>query len=805
MKTENEYIDKRKEKYQYQASMTDSIQLDYFRQISTKKAIYEVGGHKYCDDFISVTFENGISKKYNDFAMSKKELRDYLYENGFIHNGKKYVRYQRSSGSARLGNCLFINEKYYKKMIKFSNMGLNFEDGEPCDDASLFAYQSLTLSTKLDDIIIMPNEILLIDDQCTSFNAMASLTQINERGKVYVETKEIEHRQDIWDGQSLLDRSVFDFHGYSDKGMLLLRNHFFKSACFNTNIQEYYAEHGIDKVTDMFGRELDAKNIKLITTPNSVKALKFSYKKQNNEKMYDYWLKKIVDFGLVKYEKPSKFGSYNRTAYQMINSLPFGRRDISEIMKEEIDYINLINNDVAVFRHRLSISQPKTNYSFVMNMITVNDDIKNTKIYKDARRKVVDSHKKKLLLGKIRIANTDYFTMVSMPYEMLEYSAFGELNPIMNGYTMYTKYFEDGEELTGFRNPHVMSSNVAYIKNEYHEVFNKYFNFTNNIVILNCWDNDITSRLQGADFDSDTVLLTSNPVILKRAKEVINHPTPVNGIQASKIQRYYKSKDFSDVDYTISTNKIGEIINLSQLFNSHYWSTSSKSKKDLYYDCASMLSSMSQVEIDKAKKLFDFSMVSAMKHIKNLSGVNANVKPNFFRYIVDKPKLCEFTEFETPMDYVYDEVKKIASAKRSKNVPISKFIKYDGRKSTYSQVERFKEVFSEASNEILRIRNCNNLEDFEKYRVISVIEEKLVEDLSSKSITAETLADILRRCESDFSEFKTLILKVITTTHAELFNKILLFSKKETEKIVESDDGEIVIFGKKYAKKRQKP
>lgn len=505
MLNNGEYVDKRKEELQYLGSMTDSIQMDYFEQIAKKKSFFRKNNHLYCKSFISVTFDNPIYEGETGNrkqVMNNKETRLYLYENGFIVEGTKFVRYQRSSGSARVGSCLFIEERYYDQMTKFSNMGLKFEEGEECDIASLFAYQSLTLSTMIDKIEINPDEILLIDDQSTSFKTMASLTELDEKGRVTVAEKEITQTQDLWDGQSLMDESLFG-EKYKDKGMLLLRNHFFKSACFNTKIQKFFHDNDVYEVEDMFGRRMDARNIKLITTPNSLKALKFSYKmkrKKNQDlQMYEYWLDKMTDFGIVKYEKPSKFGSYNRTSYQMINSLPFTREDIHELMKEEINYIDLINNNVAVFKHRLSISEPNTNYSFIMNMITINDDIQYTKLYKDARRNVVNSHKKKLLKGKIRINNSDYFTMVSMPYEMLEYAAFNRWSPVFTGKKVYSSYFKHGERLAGFRNPHVMSSNVELVKNEYHYKFDEYFNFSTNIVVVSPWDNDITNRLQGAD------------------------------------------------------------------------------------------------------------------------------------------------------------------------------------------------------------------------------------------------------------------------------------------------------------------
>ena len=104
----------------------------------------------------------------------------------------------------------------------------------------------------------------------------------------------------IWDGQSLMDKSLFG--EYEQYGMVLLRNRFFKSCCFNTNIQEFFADHGITRLDQIRGFTL-AKNIediKLITTPSSIKYLKFG-------RLRD-WLRRTDPlFGVVKHEKKTHF------------------------------------------------------------------------------------------------------------------------------------------------------------------------------------------------------------------------------------------------------------------------------------------------------------------------------------------------------------------------------------------------------------------------------------------------------------------------------------------------------------------
>lgn len=57
-----------------------------------------------------------------------------------------------------------------------------------------------------------------------------------QNGALVATTKETTIENDIWDGESLLDESLFSGN-YTDKHMLLLRNKFFKSCAFRTKLQ----------------------------------------------------------------------------------------------------------------------------------------------------------------------------------------------------------------------------------------------------------------------------------------------------------------------------------------------------------------------------------------------------------------------------------------------------------------------------------------------------------------------------------------------------------------------------------------
>ena len=84
----------------------------------------------------------------------------------------------------------------------------------------------------------------------------------------------------------------------------------------------------------------------------------------------------------------------------------------------------------------------------------------------------------------------------------------------------------------------------------------------------------------GGSFCSDTILLSSNPILVEKAKYCEeNFPTPICKIVPKPKERYYRIEDFVDCDKTIADAKIGEIVDLSQLLQSYYHDVRVRRKK----------------------------------------------------------------------------------------------------------------------------------------------------------------------------------------------------------------------------------
>ena len=98
------------------------------------------------------------------------------------------------------------------------------------DQASWQAYLSLTMSSIEGTIRLPKKAILIMPDAVSTFETDAVSVEETADHDLTATEKEVTVKNKIWDGQAMLDISVFEENGYADYGMVLLRNHFFKTA-----------------------------------------------------------------------------------------------------------------------------------------------------------------------------------------------------------------------------------------------------------------------------------------------------------------------------------------------------------------------------------------------------------------------------------------------------------------------------------------------------------------------------------------------------------------------------------------------
>lgn len=755
---------------------------------------------------------------------NKADLRRELYENGFVCDGIKYVRYKRSAGSSRVGKCLFVNEIVAKRMARWDRCGLTIRENSPIDLASYEAYIALPMSSIIDTMTIEPENILIVEDFESRFKDKVIAVEEKD-GRLVANKKDVDVTNCIWDGESLLDASMFG--KYADKGMVLLRNRFFKTCAFNANIQQWFADNGIMSVDQLNGFTIakDISQIKLITTPSSVKYLKFG--------TIEDWLANIDNtFGVVKHEKETHFfdGRMVQCHYQLLNTLQLTYKEVEDLLKPSLDYIAAIRQDPTVLRYHVgyafkneeaesALSSMATKNEIVFKLLGVNDKFSRTKIYKEFRDAIVKGFFRNLKRGHV-LLNGNYSTLLGNGLELLKQAigVFDGTSEIGIG-NIHSLRFEYGKTVLGSRSPHVTMGNILLAQNVANSDIDKYFNMTNEIVYINSIGENILQRLSGADMDSDTMLLTDNNLLIETARKNYNvYLVPTNCVSAQKTKRRYNSKDRADLDVRTSVNKIGEIVNLSQQLNSLYWErlsggASIETNEELYWDICK-LDVLSGVEIDKAKKEFTIDSgkeINILKRKYHLEEDGKTLKPMFFKMITtengyDLPPDTMYRYFETPMDYL-QKIISLANYRQARLnskdiIPLMEIIKKPTSKSGAYNIIRDKII------EMIKFYKTRITETYIGY------DEK---DKAGKQLAREIASQLKQECEYAISKMssheylmylvlkevekkenrsiKNLMFEIMFGKPDETFMKMIENSKETIYTLVECADGTENYYG----------
>ena len=796
--------------------------------------------------------------------INKKDIRNQLYKYGFYVNingkNRHFVRYKRTSGSARVGKCLFIDDRYYKKMLDWSFAGIKHKPTTDIDVAGIEAYISLPTSSSIGRFKLKPENILLIDDEKSTFTDTVMATKLinevkDEEGNIIdgdlhtdIETTEITNK--IFDGESLLDESIFLENGYEDKAILQLRNIFFKGIGVRTKIQQFFKDNNITDVSQLKGDTIatDISQIKLITTSSSVKYLKFG--------AFEEWLDKIEeDWAVCKYEKPQHhIQGMVQTHYQLLNTLGMNKESMKEFLKDTIDYINLLKTDISVFKHHLKINdnieseedieykeqldRPINNTNdLVLSMLQINDDFQYTKMCKKFRDNSIQSYIKNARHGHIFV-NGNYSVLISCPYEYL-LSSIGKYEQeysLLKPFECVSSKFEEGEEILGVRSPEPTMSNVTVFKNTRNKILDTYFyTKSKEVIFISPVGNNIMELLSSCDFDGDSLLITNNYILVEHAKKLLE-TVNINGKEIkrflvstdftpkSSIKRKYCCEDLSDTDIKCSSNKIGEIINLAQMLNSLYWDRKSKGESEenlleLYKDISN-LNILSCIEIDRAKKI---SPVGAKKELDKIrkkhnlgKGIitrdkkekKVGIRPKFFKYL-DGGKDYKFEWFNTGMDYlqkVLDE--NIIKLGNQKEIHLKDMlVNINVLKNEKRSVDYMKEIFVNMKNKQNYIWNYD-MESNIKREYNNNIYNETLSKISKLKLTEGIVYEIFTRISNSytnnrFKEWKSMglkILKILYEVDSNLLYNVIKFDNKNFDVLLKDEIGIIKIYNELYTK-----
>ena len=753
--------------------------------------------------------------------LNVKELRKKMYLEGFqqerTEGSKTYIDTYRvtfqNSSKSRLGKTIWIKDTIIKKGKKKpirenmvakieSRMSMGITDKltekDEIDFVSLEAYTALSQSAITNGYIkIDPDTILVVKDfeQPITFNAVSVSKDLVPEHIDNYQGKNV-----LWDGEMIGDSSLFV--GLDNYDMVLLRQCYFKSAMFRAELVDYIKDYcnrvGLDyetgTVKDMFGNEMRIKDIRAITTDNSMKWLKFSNLMFDTDKeMYEHW-KSIVStewndlFAVVKHDCGTKYGDLVKLSYQMTNSLVLSDdkseaiNELKGIVEPTENYIKELATNIETFKSCISkVHKDDERANMYLKLLEYQPDFEGTKEFQEYRREIIKSIKKKAMAGQI-LLNGNNLTMCGNPVELVQYALTGTFESswnnvdygVING---YTKRFEIGEEFTCFRSPQNYKSGLVLFKNTENAELQKLMpNLRKNIIIVDGLQYPLQDSLNGCDYDSDFICCNNDKNFLEIAKHSWGQtPIPVNNIPQEKVKYHYSIEDKWKANCSTKNSYIGQITNLAQIAVSQV--SELKLNKDKYEnteqrirqleDIIIVLVVLSNVAIDNAKRVYDCDLGDYLRKCRKedcwIKENDKIVKPDFFKE-VSKNENSEFKIMDCNIDML--EVKAYKGYERRVN--LLTLLERPTGKYNDRQENAILELLESANREIRKERmkieaiNDKDIED-EYYQVVLDIKADLSRAINKKNINENTFIDMVRKCFKDkkWSGNRALLLDIL--------------------------------------------
>lgn len=334
--------------------------------------------------------------------------------------------------------------------------------------------------------------------------------------------------------------------------------------------------------------------------------------------------------------------------------------------------------------------------------------------------------------------------------------------------------------------------------------------------------------------------MTDNNILIKAAqKNYDKFFVPTNFVSGVKRKRQYTPSQLADLDIKTSSNKIGDIVNLSQELNTLMWhmlnnGASWKEAMEVFYD-SSQLCIMSGIEIDSAKREFAVSNIAELKKLadkyRRRDEDNKAIKPNFFAHVSKQkgyynPLKKAYKTHDTAMDYLQQIVNQECRDKRGKGGKKKKFIplvdiadrsKFEYSRIKYAQIDQILSAVRQMKKDIAELwmqydRSNAGLDTQpttlpkEDWKVLSnslnAVRQRCVDYIDKMNISYSTMYWLLRLVDNNAAkDVKRTLFYILFASPNKSFFDLIRRSATPIAILEEAEDGDIDLFGIKYKHK----
>ena len=374
-----------------------------------------------------------------------------IAKQGFMMNGKRYVRLYSGSGQIRRNIITFIREDLYEPIFNSLLCGLSLADfGKEFNAAKFNAYCGLNMSgchllpdelspnvCIVDDFeqirphntvnyvtedeveyITLPDEDYILYDGQTDFDIENRIATRKSDGKTFSIHKGIkkyitETPYDEIDGSPALNS--FDGQGLMSPewagrisehlgleytpSALIIRAPWVKGLLANVPFHEWFYEHGISEITDSFGKVRKIVDIDCIISKSQFKMHKVYRTKceRMGINAWDYHTEQMIKnhllWGIAKLNNAvdDEVKSFN---YQYLQALRLDNKNIDELCKPTEDFLQSLNSgDIEAVYNNLMVNGKSYSTDIVDDENDIDESIANSN-YKKLFQRVIEANPK---------------------------------------------------------------------------------------------------------------------------------------------------------------------------------------------------------------------------------------------------------------------------------------------------------------------------------------------------------------------------------------------------------------------------
>lgn len=566
---------------------------------------------------------------------------------GFTINGIKYKRFVGTTNGVKNSTIVFVSERLYDELNRRSDNGRNMN--KEIVPAKLEAYKALVCSASIP--VSFPKGVLIVSDFETSFKSdIIYLSDDCTDEPVEKAISDYDVQLNACDGcgimlPSLAERWSKEMElGYISSGFNT-RFSFEKGMAFTFDFIDF-AQNVADNyiVRDAWGNNVDIRNVELILTTSMVK-LWDSYKSAD-----DYFSNSKTNgytFSITK-TCPKRLENERTTNYQFLQSFDFDDNDIDELTAPTLNEISdVLGGDWR--KTVLFLKGEGLNRQNVLNLdndyikaIMIEQNVLNDSYIQNSIYQLIKGRINEAKVGALKI-HGNYSIVSGDPYALCQ-SIFGlEVTGLLKAGEIYNQYWADegADKLSCFRAPMTCHNNIRLVSSVSSAEARYWYRHMNTCTIFNAWDT-ATAALNGCDFDGDLVMLTDNPVFLRRLS-----PSPALMCIQRRAQKCVPSEaDLIQSNINSFGNDIGKVTNvITSMFEvrSRYEKDSLEYKELSYRIRCGQL--YQQNAIDKTKGIVCSPMprtwsdrhavnkIADAEHRSFYRSIVADKKPYFMTYI----------------------------------------------------------------------------------------------------------------------------------------------------------------------------